>query len=113
MNSKIVVGVGNIYASEALYASGIKPSSQAGRVPRRKYEILAHEIVTILKKSIKDGGTTLRDFVSGNNEPGYFKQSLKVYGREGKECYACKTIIKGQRIGQRASAYCPNCQTRF
>tara|TARA_B100000925_G_C21955577_1_gene451031 strand:- start:35 stop:853 length:819 start_codon:yes stop_codon:yes gene_type:complete len=113
MNSKIVVGVGNIYASEALYASGIKPSSHAGRVPRNKYEILAHEIVTILKKSIKDGGTTLRDFVNGNNEPGYFKQSLKVYGREGKECYACKTIIKGQRIGQRASAYCPNCQTRF
>jgi formamidopyrimidine-DNA glycosylase len=113
MNSKIVVGVGNIYASEALYASGIKPSSPAGRIPKRKYEKLAIEIVNILRQSIRDGGTTLRDFVGGNNQPGYFKQNLKVYGREGKECHKCMSVIKSQRIGQRASAFCPTCQTRF
>jgi len=60
-----------------------------------------------------DGGTTLRDFVGGNNQPGYFKQNLKVYGREGKECHKCMSVIKSQRIGQRASAFCPTCQTRF
>ena len=113
MNSKVVVGVGNIYATEALFAAEIRPSSKAGKVPRKKYDLLAKEIVSILRRSIKDGGTTLRDFVSGNNTPGYFKQNLKVYGREGKECYECHTIIKGQRIGQRASAFCPLCQSSF
>lgn len=113
MNSKIVVGVGNIYASEALFAAQIRPSSQAGKVPRRKYETLAHEIVVLLKKSIEQGGTTLRDFVSGDNQPGYFKQSLNVYAREGENCYICSEEIKGKRIGQRASAYCPKCQVNF
>ena len=113
MNSKVVVGVGNIYASEALFAAGIRPSSIAGKVTRKKYDLLAREIVNILSKSIEEGGTTLRDFVRGENTPGYFKQSLKVYGREGKECYQCNTMIKGQRIGQRASAYCPKCQSIF
>ncbi len=110
MNSKIVVGVGNIYASEALFAAGIRPSSKAGRLTRKKYDLLAQEIVRLLRKSIEQGGTTLRDFVSGNNQPGYFKQSLMVYGREGEECYICDSTIKGLRIGQRASAYCPTCQ---
>ena len=113
MNSKVVVGVGNIYASEALFAAGIRPSSIAGKVPRKKYDLLAKEIVQILRKSIEEGGTTLRDFIGGDNTPGYFKQSLRVYGREGKECYQCNSIIKGQRIGQRASAYCPKCQSIF
>ena len=113
MNSKVVVGVGNIYASEALFAAGIRPSSKASKVTRKKYDLLAREIVNILSKSIEEGGTTLRDFVRGENTPGYFKQSLKVYGREGKECYQCNTMIKGQRIGQRASAYCPKCQSIF
>ena len=113
MNSKVVVGVGNIYASEALFAAGIRPSSIAGKIPRKKYDFLAKEIVHILRKSIEEGGTTLRDFIGGDNRPGYFKQSLRVYGREGKECYQCNSIIKGQRIGQRASAYCPKCQSIF
>ena len=78
MNSKIIVGVGNIYASEALFASQISPISRAGRIPKRKYETLAQEIVILLKKSIEQGGTTLRDFVSGNDQPGYFRQSLNV-----------------------------------
>ena len=113
MNSKVVVGVGNIYASEALFASKIRPSSKAGRVPKKKYETLAMEIIRLLRKSIDQGGTTLRDFVSGDNKPGYFKQSLMVYGREGESCYNCSTKIKGQRIGQRASAFCPKCQATF
>ena len=113
MNSKVVVGVGNIYASEALFAAGIRPSSIAGKIPRKKYDFLAKEIVHILRKSIEEGGTTLRDFVSGDSKPGYFKQSLRVYGREGEECYECFSIIKGKRIGQRASAYCPKCQSIF
>ena len=113
MNSKVVVGVGNIYASEALFAAGIRPSCMAGKVPRKKYDLLAKEIVHILRKSIEEGGTTLRDFVGGDSKPGYFKQSLRVYGREGEECYECFSIIKGKRIGQRASAYCPKCQSIF
>ena len=113
MDSKIVVGVGNIYASEALYASGINPYSQSGKVTKKKYEELAIEIIKVLRQSIELGGTTLRDFVSGDSSPGYFKQSLKVYGREGEECFKCGTLIKSRRIGQRASAYCPKCQTRF
>ena len=113
MNSKIVVGVGNIYASEALFASEIRPASKAGRIPKKKYEALAREIIRLLKKSIDQGGTTLRDFVSGKSEPGYFKQSLMVYGREGENCYNCSTEIQGQRIGQRASAFCPKCQSSF
>ena len=98
---------------EALFAAKIRPSCKAGRVPRKKYDLLAQEIVKLLRESIKQGGTTLRDFVGGNNQPGYFKQSLKVYGREGEDCYDCSFTIKGQRIGQRASAYCPNCQSIF
>ena len=113
MNSRVVVGVGNIYASEALYAAGIRPTSKAGKVTKKKFNLLAQEIVKILRKSIESGGTTLRDFVSGDNAPGYFKQSLKVYGREGEKCYKCSTEIKGIRIGQRASAYCPKCQAKF
>ena len=113
MNSKVVVGVGNIYASEALFAAKIRPSSRAGRIPRKKYDLLAMEIVRLLRESIKQGGTTLRDFVGGDNKPGYFKQNLKVYGREGEKCYDCSGKIRGQRIGQRASAHCVNCQTNF
>ena len=113
MNSHVVVGVGNIYASEALFASGIRPSSRAGRISKNKYEELANKIVELLRKSIEKGGTTLRDFVSGNNEPGYFKQSLMVYGREGETCYKCSSRIKSLRIGQRASAFCPKCQISF
>lgn len=113
MNSKIVVGVGNIYATEALFAAQIRPSVKAGRLSRKKYDLLSKEIVRLLRKSIEKGGTTLRDFVSGDSQPGYFKQSLKVYGREGEACYDCKTSIKGLKIGQRASAFCPKCQSSF
>ena len=110
MDSKIVVGVGNIYASEALFLAGIKPKKYAGKVSQNQYESLAVEIRNLLNKSIEEGGTTLRDFVGGDNKPGYFKQRLNVYGRSGQECKICKSILKNLKIGQRGSVYCPECQ---
>jgi len=110
MNSKNVVGVGNIYANEALFRAKIRPTRQAGRVPLEQYETLSKEIITILKKSIDQGGTTLRDFVGSDNKPGYFKQQLEVYGRQGEECKVCSSILKNATIGQRSSVYCPKCQ---
>ena len=110
MNSKYVVGVGNIYATEALFKSKIRPTKQAGKVSLERYEILSKEIVTILRKSIDQGGTTLRDFVGSDNKPGYFKQQLEVYGRQGKACKICSSTLKNVTIGQRSSVYCPECQ---
>ncbi len=110
MNANIVVGVGNIYASESLFMSGIRPSRQAGKVTRKEFERLTQNIKRVLAKSIKQGGTTLRDFVNGNGEPGYFKQSLHVYGRENEICTTCDSTIKQVTIGQRSSFYCPACQ---
>ena len=107
MNSKNVVGVGNIYANEALFKAKIRPTRQAGKVTLQKFEILSDEI---LRKSIDLGGTTLRDFVGGDNKPGYFKQQLEVYGRQGKECKTCSSILKNIIIGQRSSVFCPKCQ---
>ncbi len=110
MNSQIVVGVGNIYASESLFMSGIRPTRAAGKVTHKEYAALTKNIKTVLERSIKQGGTTLRDFVNGNGEPGYFQQSLLVYGREGEACKTCSTVIKQKTIGQRSSFYCPTCQ---
>jgi formamidopyrimidine-DNA glycosylase len=110
MDSKLVVGVGNIYANEALYASGISPKRQAGRVSRANYDKLVPAIKTILTQAIKAGGTTLRDFVSGEGNPGYFSQDLKVYGRAEEPCVQCDKPIKLVRLGQRSSYYCSYCQ---
>ena len=110
MDSKIVVGIGNIYASEALFLAGIRPKKYAGKVSHNQYESLAIEIRNLLNKSIEEGGTTLRDFVGGDNKPGYFKQRLNVYGRSGQECKVCRSILKNLKIGQRGSVYCPKCQ---
>lgn len=110
MNSKNIVGVGNIYANEALFKAKIRPTRQAGRVSLQKFETLSEEIVSILRKSIDQGGTTLRDFVGSDNKPGYFKQQLEVYGRQGKECKICSSILKNITIGQRSSVFCPKCQ---
>lgn len=110
MDSKVVVGVGNIYASEALFLSGIRPKKYAGKVSQNQYESLAIEIRNLLNRSIDEGGTTLRDFVGGDNKPGYFKQRLNVYGRAGQECKVCKSTLKNLKIGQRGSVYCSNCQ---
>jgi formamidopyrimidine-DNA glycosylase len=110
MDGKIVVGVGNIYASEALFLAGIRPSKRANKVSAAHYLQLAAVIKTVLANAIEAGGTTLRDFVGGDGKPGYFKQQLHVYGREGEPCLRCATIIKAQRLGQRSSFYCPHCQ---
>ena len=110
MNSRIVVGVGNIYASEALFMSGIHPSRPANRVSKERYDQLVRAIRRILKQAIRNGGTTLRDFVREDGSPGYFKQKLKVYHREDEQCIICGASIRKKVIGQRASFYCPQCQ---
>lgn len=110
MDNHIVVGVGNIYASEALYRGGIHPARAAGRVARQRYHQLCEHIREVLSQAIEQGGTTLRDFVGGDGRPGYFAQQLAVYGREGQACPACTTPIRRQTIGQRGSFFCPACQ---
>lgn len=110
MDSHIVVGVGNIYANEALFMAGIHPTRPAGRISRERYAALAQAIKQVLAASIEMGGTTLRDFVGGDGKPGYFKQTLRVYDRAGEPCRQCGAPIRGKRIGQRSSFYCVNCQ---
>ena len=110
MNANIVVGVGNIYASEALHLAGINPRRAAGRIALLRYEALAETIQNVLQKAIAAGGTTLRDFYGGDGEPGYFQQELTVYDREGEPCRTCKRPISAVVIGQRSSYYCKNCQ---
>lgn len=110
MNNHVVVGVGNIYANEALFRSGIDPSKPAGKVAEKKYIILTKHIKTVLREAIKQGGTTLKDFRSGADKLGYFQQKLAVYGREGQPCPNCGKPISTMRIGQRASFFCKKCQ---
>lgn len=111
MDSHVVVGVGNIYANEALFMAGIKPDRAAGRIALERYERLAQCIQEILERAIAQGGTTLRDFVGGDGKPGYFKQSLHVYGRGGEACTTCGGVLKEIRLGQRSTVFCPRCQT--
>jgi len=110
MNGHVVVGVGNIYASEALFMAGIHPQRAAGRVSRQRYEGLTAAIRDVLERAIKQGGTTLRDFVNSDGAPGYFAQELLVYDRAGKHCFQCGAPIRQKVIGQRSSYYCPACQ---
>jgi formamidopyrimidine-DNA glycosylase len=110
MNASIVVGVGNIYASEALFIAGIHPRRQAGRVSRVRLERLAGAIKTVLEQAITAGGTTLNDFVGGNGEPGYFRQKLNVYGRDGEPCRQCRLPLTSVVLGQRSTFYCKRCQ---
>ncbi len=111
MDSNVVVGVGNIYANEALFLSGIKPSGMASKISKAKYQLLVKNIKLILLQAIKQGGTTLRNFVGGDGKPGYFKQELKVYGRAGEPCVNCTKPLKEIRIGQRSTVYCTKCQS--
>ncbi|MEM9621758.1 MAG: bifunctional DNA-formamidopyrimidine glycosylase/DNA-(apurinic or apyrimidinic site) lyase [Pseudomonadota bacterium] len=111
MDSKVVVGVGNIYAAESLFTVGLRPATAAGRVPLWLYERLAQAIVAVLNRSLRQGGTTLRDFVGSDGNPGYFKQQLNVYGRQTLPCRVCETALKLQTLGQRSTVYCPKCQT--
>ncbi|MDG4594990.1 MAG: bifunctional DNA-formamidopyrimidine glycosylase/DNA-(apurinic or apyrimidinic site) lyase [Candidatus Contendobacter sp.] len=110
MDSHIVVGVGNIYANEALFAAGINPLRPAGQLTEAECDRLAVAIREILTEAIRQGGTTLRDFIGGDGEPGYFQQSLRVYDRHGVPCVACGQPIQRCRVGQRATYYCPRCQ---
>lgn len=110
MDSKVVVGVGNIYANEALFRAGIRPTLPAGKVSAAAYERLVADIKAVLSEAIRQGGTTLRDFIGGDGKPGYFKQELQVYGRGGEPCRRCGKVLKEVKLGQRATVYCTSCQ---
>lgn len=110
MDGKVVVGVGNIYANESLFMSGIHPRRAAGRVSEARYEALVSAIKDVLAKAIAQGGTTLRDFVGGDGQPGYFAQQLRVYGRQARPCRVCQTPLKEIRQGGRSTVFCPSCQ---
>ena len=110
MDARVVVGVGNIYASEALFRAGIRPRTAARRIAQPRLARLVAAIRAVLTESIAAGGTTLRDFVHSAGEPGYFKQRLFVYGREGAACQVCGTAIRRAVLGQRATYWCPHCQ---
>lgn len=110
MNSKVVVGVGNIYANEALFRSGIHPNSPAGHLKPRHCQKLTEEVKSVLAAAIEQGGTTLRDFLQSDGKPGYFQQTLQVYGREGESCFTCQRPVEQMRIGQRSTFFCKHCQ---
>jgi len=110
MDGRVVVGVGNIYASEALFMAGIHPRRAAGRIALARFEALAAAIRDVLARSIRQGGTTLRDYVNSDGAPGYFALNLLTYGRDGKPCLQCGEPIRHAVIGQRSSFYCPRCQ---
>jgi len=110
MDGRIVVGVGNIYANEALHQAGIRPDRRAGRISVARYQILADCVKQVLTSAIEQGGTTLRDFVGGDGKPGYFAQQLYVYGRKGQPCKTCGAVLREQRLGQRSTVYCVTCQ---
>ena len=111
MNHCIVVGIGNIYANEALFLSKINPKHKASKISKLRYEKLVFSMKTILSKAIKKGGTTIRDFVNSDGKPGYFSNELKVYNRSGQSCDVCKTKIKKIKQNQRSTFYCTSCQT--
>lgn len=110
MDSKQVVGVGNIYANESLFMAGIKPTLAAGKISLARYKKLHTAIVEVLGSAIEQGGTTLKDFVNSDGKPGYFKQSLAVYGRGGEPCLSCGRDLQELKIAQRATVYCKSCQ---
>ncbi len=110
MNSHVVVGVGNIYASESLFKAGINPKRKAGSVSLARLEKLVTAIKTTLQQSIEQGGTTLKDFTAENGQPGYFAQNLLVYGRAGDECTVCKKTVKQITQQARSTYYCAQCQ---
>ncbi len=110
MDNRIVVGVGNIYATEALFASGLHPNRRAATLSLAECHQLVMNIKSILRAAIRQGGTTLKDFCGADGKPGYFSQTLQVYGQQGKLCPCCDAVIQAITIGQRTSAFCPSCQ---
>lgn len=112
MDARKVVGIGNIYASEALFHAGIDPRLAAGRLTRPRCARLAAAVKETLERAIAAGGSTLRDFVGAQGNPGYFQQTLYVYGRADEPCRLCGTPIRQLRQGNRSTFFCPNCQKR-
>ena len=110
MDNTVVVGVGNIYANEALFAAGINPNKPANTISKARYEKLVQCIKTVLARSITLGGTTLKDFVGGDGQSGYFQQTLNVYGRGHLPCQQCGRLLKETKLGQRATVWCSHCQ---
>ncbi|SMF83903.1 bifunctional DNA-formamidopyrimidine glycosylase/DNA-(apurinic or apyrimidinic site) lyase [Pseudobacteriovorax antillogorgiicola] len=110
MNAHVVVGVGNIYANEALFRAGVRPSRPAGKVSRKEMDRIVPSIRETLREAIKAGGTSFRDFKNADGEPGYFAIKLQVYGRGGQECRSCGNLIKTSRLGNRATYFCTHCQ---
>jgi formamidopyrimidine-DNA glycosylase len=110
MNAQVVVGVGNIYANEALFRAGVSPKRCAGQIGRAAYGRLVDAVVEVLEEAIEAGGTTIRDFAASDGKPGYFVQELRVYGRAEQPCVNCHEPIRHTRLGQRSTYYCPVCQ---
>lgn len=110
MDAKVVVGVGNIYASEALFRAGILPRTAANRISKPRLAKLVTAIREVLTDAIEKGGTTLRDFLHSDGDPGYFKQQLFVYERKGEPCRICGSPIRHSVLGQRSTYWCPKCQ---
>lgn len=110
MEQQVVVGVGNIYATESLYLSGIHPATPAHQLSYKQVSVLVEHIKGILQKAIKLGGSTLRDFTVADGQTGYFQQTLNVYGRQGEACLQCQTVLENVKLNGRASVYCSNCQ---
>jgi len=111
MSNPVVVGVGNIYANEALFKAGILPTTLAGTLSEARLNKLTDIIKTVLADAITQGGTTLKDFTQVDGRPGYFAQQLQVYGRAGQKCFICQTILEEIRQANRSSVFCPNCQS--
>lgn len=110
MDSQVVVGVGNIYANESLFKAGIRPTRGARRVSRVRLDRLVNAVRETLTEAIAKGGSTLRDYVDSNGQPGNFQLNYYVYGREGEPCRVCGTPIRSVRVGGRGTFYCPKCQ---
>lgn len=110
MDNRLIVGVGNIYANEALFRARIRPTIPARAISQRRLEGLVDEVRATLSEAIAKGGSTLRDYVDARGEPGYFQLDYFVYGREGLPCRVCGSAIKSLRLGGRATYYCPRCQ---
>ncbi|MGB0496485.1 MAG: bifunctional DNA-formamidopyrimidine glycosylase/DNA-(apurinic or apyrimidinic site) lyase [Kangiellaceae bacterium] len=111
MNGHIVVGVGNIYAQEALFSSGIHPNRPASKISKKRYSLLTNNIRQVLNDAIKAGGSSLKDFTGADGKPGYFQQTLNVYGRKDEPCFLCERKLKQITIGQRSTVFCSKCQT--
>ena len=111
MNNQIVVGVGNIYANEALFKAGIHPGSLAADISEPDFDRLTDIIKQVLAAAIEQGGTTLKDFTQSDGKPGYFAQELMVYGRAGLPCVHCQTPLEEIRQSNRSSVFCPSCQS--